>query len=241
VFRLALRRILAAALALTAAFVLACSDDPKPPATPTPVPCPVEAYICERAAEFADQLLVEQDFDWIVANYDGISFVVCNDTSGLFPNVDSALCQGTASEEERMVYEVFEGDANALFLPDTFVERLRRWVQSPASTTSDGYGDGQPRLYTIGCTLYPTRPICDYRYAEEDPFILVFSKVSRGSSERSHLVVMLSPGPDGWTISWTHIGPFDQARFLDPALKGGDILGFYGPSGQTKTFFPVTW
>ena len=123
------------------------------------VPCPVETYICERAGEFAQNLLVEQDFDWIVANYDGISFVVCNDTSGLFPNVDPALCQGTVSEEERMVYEVSEGDAKRICsCPMRSQRGSGAGCNRQRPPRSDGYGDGQPRLYTIGCTLYSGAP-----------------------------------------------------------------------------------
>ena len=197
------RTVFYAAILLVAGLGLSCSDDRERPASPTPIPCPVETYICERAAEFADQLLVEQDFDWIVANYSANSSIICNDMSGLFPSVDPALCQGAGVNEERKVYTISSNDGSPNLLAMDYASALRQWVQSPVSGASDAHGPGPPKLYTIACTVFPNRPICGHGVPGEDEFMLVFSKIPAGSTERSHLFLRLTPGATGWQISGT--------------------------------------
>ena len=125
--------VLLVACALMALVAVACSDDPKPPVMPTPVPCPVEAYICERAAEFADKLLVQQDFDWIVENYGPSSFVVCNEESISFPHFDPQLCEGAALNDEIGVYTLSTSDGGPNLLARDYAAALKEWVQSPVA------------------------------------------------------------------------------------------------------------
>ena len=78
--------------AAAALLILGCSNgSPIPDGTPTPIPCPVEGYICERAAEFENQLLVKQDFDWIVENYGANSSVICK-TLPVYSRTSTRVC-----------------------------------------------------------------------------------------------------------------------------------------------------
>jgi len=191
--------------------------------------CSAPRDICNKAAAVQKAVLVNNDFDWLVRNYPPPGFIVCNTDDPYFGNKPPPphLCQGAGPSEQRFVYTLGE----QLLSAEEYMDVLREWVDTPESTSDDRYGSAVNRLYTIGCADTPGTPPCS------EGFILVFSKLSVQQPERSNLVLFIQPRDQG-KVS-TFIGPIQDLKHLDSALKGGTAYGFFGPSGRATTFYAL--
>ena len=191
--------------------------------------CAAPPGICDKAVAFQQALLVRKDFEWIVQNYRPPAFVVCNSTdpSGYFGSAPPELCEGAASNENRLVYNV----AGKIVLAEGLKRELRAWVESPDAPTGDQYGPAQSRLYTIGCKTTPGQPHC------HDNMTLVFSKIPADSAVRSHLIFLID-SPSNPSLS-AFLGVIPEPSHIDPALRGGEAYGFFGPRGRLAVFYAV--
>lgn len=195
---------------------------------PSSSSCPVPDDVCDKAAALRKAILVDKDFDWLIQNYPPSGFIVCNEDAPRpgTPQLPPHLCEGAGLNEPRPVYNL-GGPISA----EQYMAALRFWVESRSTSIRDDYGTADNRLYTVGCPEVRGKEACS------DGFILVFSKLPVDGSEQTQLILFIEPRENG-KVS-TFIGSLPDGAHLAPALRGGTVYGFFGPSGRSTTFYAL--
>lgn len=182
---------------------------PTPTVTPSPTPfgggeCPVGPAGCDFATRL-NQWVGNEDVDFLVSVTEVKEYECPGpEPSGLggpFP-----LCDGATPGEHRSGYlTARRASEGAVLSEEGYREFLRQWLTAADPTTSDEYGPGEWRLYSLGCL----EPQAGDASSCSERFTVVLSAMVDGGQGPSHreLLIFFVEGTESpvVTSAWTGI------------------------------------
>jgi hypothetical protein len=211
------------------------SPTPLARASPPAGQCPVAQDVCVFASSIA-RAVTDGNVDALVSAAQ-LREYSCPATRPQGLGGPYPLCDNAAAGEKRQGFQIAylasEGQVlDAAGLRDA----IRRWLQSGLSaTTSDQYGAGGNRLFSVGCVagIVP----CG------NQVVLVFSQRQASIPTRIELLLyferLQSTGQP--RLTFVAVGPLLRPEEEAAALKGGSYPAFLAPQGwpPIQTFYPL--